>query len=264
MNCCVTFLLLSVVYLSLSAIPRGSVEFYVTPANFNSSCPQEKTCHTLDYYARNSYLISHQTNVSLFFLKGLYRVDQHFVVSNTQQLSLIGHDHGKSGFFKLPVSALTIFGYNFILKNISFLKVQNLGLVGFGGELIIGVKTALLFRVAIEYRWATLTGETVTVNSSNIKYFTIDTCNSPLNEAPGKNFSLRLMNSNLSSSRIIFSSRFKYCHKFNLEVLDCVFTNSDNPIIDIYLKYGAVIYTLISNTHLKEELTLLYQGTIVE
>ena len=116
-------LLLFSTSLSLSPTPCGSFEYYVTPTSPpNTDCPQP--CHTLDYYALNTTLLSNKENVSLLFLEGRHYLNHDLKISGIKKICLTQF-HSRS-----EITVICDNHRHILFENITHLKISNLSIHG--------------------------------------------------------------------------------------------------------------------------------------
>ena len=85
-----------VLFLNPTVPTKAGVVYYVQPTesctNNHSSCPPNKTCHEMDYYANSSdlYFASDHINVTLYFLCGVHYFTRDLAICNLNSFLMIG------------------------------------------------------------------------------------------------------------------------------------------------------------------------------
>ena len=122
--------------LSLASTTAGVV-YYVKPtepcAHYNSSCPSNETCHSMDHYASNSshYFSPDNINVTLYFMCGVHNCTKHLDVHDLQTFTMIGTAGRKHVTINMPIPT-TVMNYSqsfgnstYTFANISNMKIEN-------------------------------------------------------------------------------------------------------------------------------------------
>ena len=160
-----------------STLHCESVEYYARPISTpHTECPVGKPCHTLDYYAQHSSILSEQESVSLLLIEGLHELFHNFKISDVELLVVAGftEHHSLGSLENFTVECYYVCRIEF--QRISSLKIQNLAMtveadiiLTPGSVIVLKVHKALLDWVLIDNINMDIAGELTDANYSVFK-----------------------------------------------------------------------------------------------
>ena len=115
----------------------AGVVYYVNPTERpcaqNNSCPPNKICHIMDYFASNStyYFSTNLTNVTLYFMCGIHNCTKHIDVRNLQSFAIIGTAGREKVTINMPITTeiphdpKNIGNRTYIFTNVSNVRFEN-------------------------------------------------------------------------------------------------------------------------------------------